>query len=251
MKPTLAYTVKGDVSFPVMASPKLDGIRCLIVNGKAVSRTGKLIPNRHVQESISQLEGFDGELIVGDETDSKVFQTTTSGVMSRDGKPGFKFWVFDKWDESGGFTERLAKIDRAFRVDHVQLSCARDLDEYESRMVAKGFEGVMIRKPDGTYKQGRSTETDGILGKVKRFTDCEAVIVESVEHLHGGKLGAFNVQSAGFSPFSVGTGFTEWQRERFWHDRVKLVGSIVKVKYQAIGSGNAPRFPVFAGFRLD
>ena len=36
-KPLLAHTVDSieTVQFPVMASPKLDGIRCLIVNGEA------------------------------------------------------------------------------------------------------------------------------------------------------------------------------------------------------------------------
>lgn len=42
-KPLLAHTVDSieTVQFPVMASPKLDGIRCLIVNGEAVTAVTK------------------------------------------------------------------------------------------------------------------------------------------------------------------------------------------------------------------
>jgi len=40
-KPMLAATIEDihQIKFGVMASPKLDGIRCLIINNKAVSRS--------------------------------------------------------------------------------------------------------------------------------------------------------------------------------------------------------------------
>jgi len=54
-KPILAgkLTPNTVLQFPVLASTKLDGIRCCITNGIAVSRTLKPIPNKHIQELLS------------------------------------------------------------------------------------------------------------------------------------------------------------------------------------------------------
>ena len=68
MKPLLAYTVSdlAAVRFPVLASPKLDGVRCVIRDGVAMTRTLKPIPNRHVRAMLAHLPDLDGELIAGD-----------------------------------------------------------------------------------------------------------------------------------------------------------------------------------------
>ncbi len=52
--------------FPLLATPKLDGIRCLMINGKAVSRTFKPIPNDHIRRTIENMgiDGLDGEIMI-------------------------------------------------------------------------------------------------------------------------------------------------------------------------------------------
>ena len=77
------------LSYPLLASPKLDGVRALIINGIVMSRSFKPIPNAHVQELFGRPEynGLDGELIVGAPTDKDVYRNTTSGVMSQAGEP--------------------------------------------------------------------------------------------------------------------------------------------------------------------
>ena len=81
------------IDYPVMASPKLDGIRCIIQeDGKAYSRNGKLIPNEHVQKALQdmKLPVCDGELMtVGD------FNDVQSNVMSAKGEVDFVYNVFD------------------------------------------------------------------------------------------------------------------------------------------------------------
>ena len=51
--------------FPYIASPKIDGIRFLMIDGVAVSRTFKPIRNKHIQSLLSQYlpDGVDGESI--------------------------------------------------------------------------------------------------------------------------------------------------------------------------------------------
>jgi DNA ligase-1 len=67
-----------NLKYPVLVSPKLDGIRCLIVDGKALSRSFKPIPNLFIQSLLSKQEfnGLDGELVL----EGKTFNETQSIV---------------------------------------------------------------------------------------------------------------------------------------------------------------------------
>ena len=95
IRPMLAASVKdiNQINFPVLCTPKLDGIRCIIIDGHAVTRKFKPIPNKHIRETLEReaLEGFDGEILIP----GKPFNDVQSYVMSRDGFPEFEFWIFD------------------------------------------------------------------------------------------------------------------------------------------------------------
>ena len=62
-RPMLSATCEdiSKVRLPAMASPKLDGFRCVIKDGKPLTRNLKPIPNRHVRERLTGLPAFDGE----------------------------------------------------------------------------------------------------------------------------------------------------------------------------------------------
>lgn len=289
-KPLLAATVQSieDLSYPLLASPKLDGIRCLIVDGEAVSRSLKPIPNKFIRDCLRYLPAFDGELIVGNPTDPKCFQKSTSGVMSQEGEPDFTFFVFDQWDvgQEVDFRNRTRSLVTWFRRFGAELArraslviqqpvdSAESLGAYEEVAVAAGWEGVMVRSFSGAYKHGRSTLRDGILGKVKRFDDMEAEIVGFEELMRNGNeqtrdalghaerstakdglipagtLGALICKSPKFADtFKIGTGFDAEQRARIWAGRDLSLGSFVKFKHQPAGAKDKPRFPVFLGFR--
>ena len=163
-KPTLACDAPKNITFPVFASPKLDGIRCSIVHGKALSRTLKEIPNRVIFDSLSKTEytGLDGELIVGSPTTEDVYRNTVSGVMSHDGNPEFTYHVFDLHNARGGWHARYQALYESFNgggiiqpLQHEFIERADDLDAYEAEQLAAGYEGLILRKPDAPYKFGR------------------------------------------------------------------------------------------------
>lgn len=208
-RPMLATDFEEDrLVFPYYASPKLDGIRCLVLGGEARTRSLKRFPNRHVhewfQEHGTMLANLDGELIVGEPTAKDCYNRTNSGLMARDGTPNFRFHVFDRVDFLGvkRFWERadmaqksiknfhaLAASADATRVVWLGQSLAREYHElcfYEEKMLEQGYEGVMIRHPESPYKQGRATIRENFLLKVKRFKDAEAIIVGTEERLHNG-----------------------------------------------------------------
>ena len=106
--------------YPCYASPKLDGIRASVVNGRLMSRSLKPIPNKYVSGllSFTKFEGLDGELIVGDVNAHDVFRNTTSHVMSHD-KSGFDFtyYVFDLHNDERGFDVRLGRLLDRVKAD--------------------------------------------------------------------------------------------------------------------------------------
>lgn len=290
-KPMLAAALDqsqmAKVSFPVYVSPKLDGIRCVIRNGKALTRSLKPVPNKVIRDTLEELarsglDGCDGELMIDDAT----FQEITSSVMSPSAEPHgeWYFAVFDHYacDGMAEFNFRIAaaqtrvqSIDSQYvrLVPHELIETEDQLLQFEQDVLADGFEGVMLRDPEGLYKFGRSTLREGGLLKLKRFTDDEAVVIGVVELQHneneaftgelgqtkrstkkagktgGGTLGALRVRHPVFGEFELGTGFTEEQRGAYWTTQMLLVGKTVKFKYFAVGVKDKPRHPVFLGFR--
>lgn len=284
MKPMLAAKAgKLPLRFPLMASPKLDGVRCLVMAGKPYSRTIKLIPNRTVQATLGKpaLNGLDGELCVGAPTAPDVYRQTTSGVMSEDGAPPFCLYAFDRYDLKLPFYRRYEKIKAEARevpwlkvLDHVILEDEQQLTAYEQDCLAAGYEGVMLRHPEGPYKFGRSTEKEGWLLKLKRFDDSEAKVLEIVELMHneneavrnklgklersshkankrgGDTMGSLRVRDLRSGvEFDIGTGFDAEMRRKVWDNHRLFVGKVVKYKFFAGGSKDKPRFPVFLGMR--
>jgi DNA ligase-1 len=85
-KPMLAVDC-GDVNalrFPLLASPKLDGVRAIGDRWVTKSRSLKPIPNVNVQAQFAGLpEGLDGELIVGNDPQpqTRCYRRTVSVVM--------------------------------------------------------------------------------------------------------------------------------------------------------------------------
>lgn len=281
MKPMLAGKVEDihKLRYPLVASPKLDGIRCLIVDGKPVSRKLKEIPNHYIFRTLTALKlpAFDGELMLP----GKPFNEISSAVMSEDGAPiTFEYRVFDKWDTPDvPYARRLIDVAQSmpgkplYMVDSSIIENAGDLLEYENKCLAASYEGVMTRSVDGRYKYGRSTTNEQILLKLKRFEDSEAVVIGAVEEQHNGNaavvdelghtkrsshkanlhgkgcLGAFRVRRPDGLEFSVGSGFNAEQRLLYWKGIDLLIGKTIVFKHQPHGSKEAPRFPIFKGFR--
>jgi DNA ligase-1 len=188
------------IVYPVMVSPKLDGIRALVRGGVVLSRSLKPIPNKHVQDlfGLDVLEGFDGELCVGPPNAPDVMQRTNSGVMSIEGTPDVVYHVFDLHNEPtlnfesryGELARRTVNYGKATGTSRVRLvvhhiaNSPEELRTLEEAALDVGFEGAMVRLPAGPYKYGRSTAREGFLVKIKRFEDAEAVIIGVEEMMH-------------------------------------------------------------------
>jgi len=287
-KPMLAVAMDApeSISYPVLASPKLDGIRCLIHPSLGpVSRKFKPIPNDHIRKTLDSfgvsIVFLDGELVTYTDGVRDDFNTVQSKVMSVDGTPEFRFEVFDsfmhpdnpfeqRFMHAGAACQRLP--EEVVLVEHVYVYHSQQLRDLDSEHVLAGYEGTMTRDPKGKYKQGRSTLKQGWLLKLKQFADAEGVVVGVEEKMHNGnelerdELGhakrsthAAGLRGAGttgalvlsteWGELRVGTGFDDALRAAIWRDAAAVIGRTVTFKYQPSGMQDKPRFPVFKGFR--
>lgn len=286
MKACYAPENLNKLPYPIFSSEKLDGIRCIIKDGIALSNTLKPIRNKYIQSILGNpcFNGLDGELIIGDPTAKDCMRVTNSGVMSADGEPVFNYFVFDYWNRPGiqyktVLEENILNIpDSPFITPLSQKIChnVAELETNELSALDAGYEGLMIRRQDGAYKFGRATAREGYLMKLKRFYQEEAIIIgyEPLYHnanspelnelgyikrstAQNGKvaldrLGTLIVQGMyqdRLIQFNIGNGFTEYERITLWQNPQELIGKIVTYKFFPSGSKDKPRHPVFISFR--
>lgn len=277
-KPMLAVEADLDkLKFPLLASAKLDGVRAIVRGGTVYSRSNKPIPNVHVQNLLDTYEHFDGELIVGEPTSKSCYRDTVSHVMSQDkANYDLRFYVFDHVQNlASPYTDRLKHVKKAPHVhihDQHVVHCLDTLLALEEMYLNDGYEGLILRDPNAPYKRGRSTMKEGYLLKLKRFVDDEAVVIGFEERMHNGNekttnelgrgqrsshaagktgrgdLGAL-VCRFGDIDFNVGTGFDDVERQRIWDNRTDYLGKFAKFKHFTVGAKEAPRHPVFLGWR--
>lgn len=274
------------LSFPLVASPKLDGVRAVKGRDTLLSRSLKPIPNARVQTIFYGLpENLDGELLAGSPCAPDVYRKTVSMVMSQDVNiDGLKYWLFDIQEDAPWETRHAhlctvaadleARGAQVELVPQVTVNSLPELLVLETEWVSKGYEGAILRQPGSPYKHGRSTVKEGYLLKLKRFKDGEAVVIGFTELMHNANEATVNElgrtsrshSKAGMVPtgtlgtlvvrdvkthvdFEIGTGFTAAERFDLWHSAERLKGRLAKYKHFPVGAKDKPRHPVFLGWR--
>lgn len=195
---------------------------------------------------------LDGELWLG----RKMFQRTISIVRRQDKSEHWKdvrYLVFDAPKQEEAFAKRLTFIKEILGVHKAAYALAHEHQRCEgldhlrmelARVEALGGEGLMLRRAGSRYESGRSLT----LLKVKSFHDDEARVLKHLpgSGRHKGRLGALFVEMADGTTFSVGTGFSDAQR-----NNPPALGSFITFRYQELTEGGLPRFPSFVGVRAD
>jgi len=248
-------------------SEKLDGVRAYWDGVKFWSRLGGTFdaPEWFTRD-LPKTTHLDGELFLG----RGKFQETVSVVRTQktSSKYDYKRWlalqfrVFDAPEYLIAFEARQTVVEATVRTcnyaSHLQQRPCLGFDDLRAelaRVETLGGEGLMLRQPGSLYERKRSST----LLKVKTFHDAEAVVVghEPGKGKHKGRLGALVCRTITRSPhylqfsmqptevvFSVGTGFTDAQREA-----PPAIGSTITYRYQELTDDGVPRFPTFVRSR--
>jgi DNA ligase-1 len=233
-------------------SEKLDGVRAYWDGKQLLSRQNNIFYAPTWFTAGLPPMPLDGELWIG----RKAFQKTVSVVRRQDQADVWKqvkYLVFDAPEARGGFEKRIEWLSEAtpkWGNQYLQVHAQSECEGVESllaelkRIEGLGGEGLMLRKPGSKYEFGRSST----LLKVKTFHDAEAVVVghEAGKGRHKGRLGALAVKLPNGTQFSVGTGFSDKQREN-----PPAIGATITFRYQELTEAGVPRFPIFVGERID
>lgn len=182
-----------ELRMPVLATPKIDGIRCLTRPTAWKNRTCdpatrslKEVPNEWVFQTLTHLPpGLDGELVSGDS-----FQQCQSAFMSQVGW-GFewKYYIFDyipdeqSWDL--GYETRVNNLRKLKLPEFCEILIPTEytdlqkLLEFAAYTADRGYpyEGAICRPSWSRYKLGRSTPKQQWMVKIKMFDDSEAEVI--------------------------------------------------------------------------
>lgn len=199
-----------EIKYPIMASYKLDGIRCIFYKGEMLSRSLKPIVNKQLRNKFEPIRAWtektgnvlDGEIYSPELT----FQEITRCVMTQDftseksiKKLGgiytipdsVKFYCFDALyggrpeycfrDRYKMIIEISGEIEHLIPVVHDWVFSAEDVELMFDKALREGYEGLILRNGQSDYKFGRGTIKEGIIYKVKPFRTFDGKIIDVLQ----------------------------------------------------------------------
>jgi DNA ligase-1 len=271
-----------------LLEPKLDGVRAITVvdfesrTATMYTRNGKVLDNfghitdyleKHMDEigrsyvldgevvsnsfqdlmkqvhRKSDVQAQDARLCLFDVVPLVEFKTGKS-VMAQRRRSKFLKENFSKLFGDSGCIEIIPQIE----VNLDEFLGDIEYKDYNKKMVAEGFEGIMIKDPEAKYECKRSVSWL----KQKPFIEV-SLTVREVEEGTGrnvGRLGAFVCEGVDDDKticVNVGSGFSDGDRGSYWAERDTVVGQVVEVRADAVTQNQdgtySLRFPRFLRFR--
>jgi len=281
------------------ASIKYDGFRGTLLNGLFMSPEMKPTPNKQLWRHFETLIEiaveydvvFDGELW----SPILAFSDLSSRLRSHQGSLAeCEYHIFDVIDtaEWNNEVKTTKYIDRYVRLNsfesklpinckivkqHTCLNASRAAELY-AKFLAAGCEGVILRSPNGLYKNNRCTHLESNCLKFKHFQTTDAIITSVIqrrkmknvertynplgllEKIHTAEsydlddaVGAFEVRlpDGKLTSVNLGRGFSYNDRQKLWLERETLVGKAVEFKWMPHGTKDLPRIGSVVRFRPD
>lgn len=307
--PMLAYSDTPDdlreyaKHLPLLGSYKLDGIRGVNLPSSALcdkryiaSRTLKPLPSKYAQGlALPEYSLYDGEFLIkpGPLGEGEtVMGATFSAVMTHGCTTPLDWWLFDYTDIHSScvhaplpYTDRLMIVqdmlsDRPHPdikvLEQRLLETPEQIAAMEKEALDLGYEGLIVRKPNGLYRRGRATWNQGWLMKVVRVLTSEAEVLGFEEMMHNdniatidargytvrqklsvnmrasGMLGKFlcrDVKTGVEFKCGNGDGLTHQLREEIWRNQEKYLGRFFKYSHKPYGMKEKPRQPKWLGWR--
>jgi len=236
--------VKDKVTYPLLASYKLDGIRCTVYgNNTLMSRGGKEIVAPHLLEEIPNTAEFDGELVIPGESLEII-----NGVVSKENhkrKCELKYFIFDI-PIPFQFYHRLERLEvyrdlfkdnkHVFVLPHVVIKNKQEADIFYQEALDMGHEGVVYRTLGGVYKGARTPE----IIKRRPTISREFPIIDLDRDKDG--LVIFILETDDKQRFRAVPSWTDEERSKGF---TSTVGKQGEVEYMEMTTKGVPRHPVF------
>ena len=259
--------------YPLMVQPKLDGMRAIYMHGNFWTRSGIIFPNVKLDEYFKSLKGhednvLDGELYIHNQPFQKLAST-----LNADDAPipnGLRYVVYDaipkdEWvaqkcnltyqarlEALRGVVNSVADHKKVIDISSDVVYDAGEVVELYKKYLKDGYEGVMLKDPNGHYKWGRCTLKSGTMIKLKPFKSIDLTItgIYDGEGKYEGKAGGLLADHAGVT-IRIGSGFSDADRSSMAAQPHSYIGKTVEVKYFEETEDGSLRFPIFERIRTD
>jgi len=245
------YTRNGKelVNFPHIVKAFEDNMdnwgRSYVFDGEVVSSSFQaLMKEVHRKENV---QAQDARLMLFDIVPLTEFKAGAS-VMGQKRRSAFLRENFSKLFADSGCIDIIAQ--REFDLD--VFTDEIEFRDYNKAAVAAGYEGIMIKDPNGKWEGKRSVAWL----KQKPFIEVSLAVIETEEGTgrNVGKMGALvceGTEDGKLIRVNVGSGFTDKDRDEFW--QCKVDGQVIEVRADAITQNQdgtySLRFPRFMRFR--
>lgn len=283
VRPMLAQTYgkAKQPSFPVLIQRKYDGLRCIAsldpTTKNIILMTRNNKPYSHLDsiradcakifQTVADSTKFylDGELYTQDipfETISGIARKKT--VTSEDLKKMeyLQFHIYDCVDLeniSASNTERMellkslfknAKFPTKLRLSPTYVAKnADDLAKYHTSFISEGYEGTMIRDPEGHYQINKRSN---YLQKLKDFLEEEFIITGCHEETGENKgCVVWECKTKEGKTFSCNQNGTREYRRDLYTNSEKYIGKPLTIVFQEYTTDGIPRFPKGKAVRED
>jgi len=142
--------------FYKLARPLMRGVKLQIRNP-----FDETVKNRMVRDMLQDLPAFVGEIVVGKPEDPECHERAEFLLGESNLIHPYIFWVYDmKTNGNYPLHERLGMTETMVTgacgpcvqfVDHMAVTNKKELDDYAKMVVDKGFPGIVLREPYGTF----------------------------------------------------------------------------------------------------
>ena len=183
------------------------------------------------------------------------------------------------------YSIRLAKVNEYAKecklivpVVHVLVNSAEELQQAFNKSLDDGFEGSMIRNPNGRYKFSRCSLRENILMKFKPFCTIELPVINVVQSTEVEPDAEKTINELGYSKTSrkkddrilierasavevlykgqklkVTLAFSLLEKAEIWKNKEQYIGKFIEFKFMEVGmkEGGLPRHPTSIRWRND
>tara|TARA_R110000851_G_scaffold101934_4_gene218235 strand:+ start:2584 stop:3684 length:1101 start_codon:yes stop_codon:yes gene_type:complete len=244
--------------------PKLDGHRCLFVDGQLYSRGGKEIVMPHILDAIMESEmrdmHLDGELYIHGMPLNEISKLVKK---QRPESINLQYHVYDTV-LSEIFFNRLYKLTGHWDnhaethclqlVETIQVGSMEQAMSHHQNYRYAGYEGTMLRFGDDHYLAGKRSRK---LLKMKEFHDAEFTVIgveEGKPYVRDSKdyrVPVWICDAGNGKPFSVTHPGTMLEKDDAWQICTTYIGQQLTVKYHYLSADGIPQLPIALQFKEE
>jgi len=262
------------LTWPRYVQPKLDDYRTVYNQEAFYSRSGKSFANKNLPGYFSKLFQMNDYVLDGGLYAHGITFNKLQTILNNKNAPlpyNLKFHVWDAmpvqdWERQKcnlPYEERLklvrkilnnivADYQKVIDIPNDIVNSSKEAVDLYKKYLKDGYEGSMIKRPDGLYQWKRVTLKSGEILKQKPYKsiDLEVESIYAGEGDHEGMAGGIVVDFKGVK-VRCGSGFDDETLTDMIKNPDEYIGKVAEIRYLEVTEDGSLRHPSFKDWRED